>query len=148
MNEVNYSVPLEQGAPFVERLTDPAGGANLLFVIPNHLRIQLESIRLTFATDATAVTRRFNIRFFDATGIITQKEWTVSQAATLTRFYHAVPQDVIDSTLVGNNLYGPLGYNGVMLPNQRLEITFNTIQAGDAITDAILSGKRWVERNV
>jgi len=147
MQPPSYSVPLEQGAPFVLRPANPAAGASLTIPVPAHARWRFEHVRFTLATAVGGAVRTPTFRANDATGVFAQLEPNGTQAASLTRTWHFMAQESFIIFTSGANIYTPMPPRFVLLPGMDLQILIQTIQAGDQISDVLTYGRQWAERS-
>jgi len=148
MQNPNYSVPLEQGAPFVLRPADPGAGNDLAILVPNHVRWLIHYLTFTLTTAVGGAVRRPTFRVDDVTGNFISFEANATQAAAIARVWAFTPQPAPTGTTIGGNLYASMPENILLLPNMTLTMLIQTIAAGDTITNARLYGRRWIERSV
>lgn len=148
MGSNNYSVPLEQGAPFVLRPADPIAGASLPILVPNHLRWEFHYIRFLLANDGNAAVRRVTFRVDDPAGNFITWDTDITLAASLTFLYILVPGASNAITTIDGNRFGFFPENILLLPNMTLTILIQNIQAGDQISGILLYGRQWAERSV
>ncbi len=143
-----YSVPIEQGAPFVLDVANPSAGADLTQLVPNHVRWEFHTMRFTFTTDANTANRRVTYQLDDTTGTFVSYEMGGEQTDTLARTYFLTPSDLQTLNTIGGNLYGFFPRNLLLLPGMTFRILIQNIQVGDQIADFRAYGRRWVERSV
>ncbi len=144
----NYSVPIEQGGPFVLRPADPGAGASLSQLTVGHFRWEFHLLAFTLTTDANAANRRVTIQLSDVTGTFMSWDLNAQQTASLVREYWLQPGEGNAVTGIDGNLYGFYPRNLLLKPDVTLKILIQNIQVGDEITSAFFTGRRWVERSV
>jgi len=132
-----------QWQPGYDLISDPAAGADLSHQLSGYEMFEIESVRLTLATDATVATRSVTLAFDFGSGVteVAKVLSNYSQGASLTRTYHFVKGYAYDAVIIGNDVMA--FFPGVVLPgNGRIRTEVNNLQAGDQISNAIIAGRR------
>ncbi len=148
MGSNNYSVPLEQGAPFVLRAPNPDVGASFSILVPNHVRWQLLYVQFQLITNPAGGVRRINFELDDATGPFLLWQQDSTQMASTGILYHFVPGDGNGVTSIGSSKYGVFPRNLILLPNTTISFTVDAINPADTLSAIVIHARRWAERSV
>ena len=148
MGSNNYSVPLEQGAPFVLRPADPIVGASFSILVPNHVRWELLYVQFQLITAPAGGARMVIFQLDDATGAFLIWEQNATQAASMGLSYHFVPGDGNAAATIGQRRYGVFPRNLILLPNTTIHFAIDAINPSDVVSNVFIHARRWAERNV
>ena len=122
-------------------VTDPAAGAGITYTIPTNRVIHLEAIHFKLVTDANAASRQ--VQLIIDTGSSSLFIWrrfcSVTQAASLTRYYNAGFGETADAEVSDNITmpYPPLSLIG----GWRMLLTISNIQVGDQVSGFKVKGR-------
>ena len=127
-------------------ITAPGAGNNLSFPAPGNCRILPVSLIFVLTTDANGANRTVRIEYDDGTNLFYRTANSYVQTASLVRQYCFGSGSMPPFTEATNDQrYGSLSPHVFLLANDTIETDITNIQAGDAITDAVLTYLRWVD---
>lgn len=123
--------------------TNPAAGTEIVEAVPADKVWVLKNMLFTFATDATAITRRVKVIVDDGTdaNIAFRLDCSQSQLASLTYNYNFVSGGHFNNSLAGAVVLASLPSECIMLGGWRVRTSTDSIQAADDFTSA---PKLWV----
>lgn len=143
----NYSVPLEQGEPFIVHVANPAVATNWFYLLANGYRYKLLSCMFRLVTDANVANRVVGLNI-NLAGVIHSEYY---RAANVTA---GLTIDCTFAVGIGTP-YGPFDtFLAVPLPDPMplqpqfiIESDVKYMQVGDQISDIYLYFARWVEQS-
>lgn len=138
------TIPSDLGALFSQPVANPGAGNPLDIIAPGGEEWRLHSIRVVFTTDATVVNRQVFLQWYNGITFGAQIWHNVNQAASLARTYHFIDwfTGVPFTTL--SHFILPMGNGSLIDGIEYLRISADNLQAGDAFTDIVVNGERWL----
>jgi len=118
----------------LERLSNPAAGAEFAFVAPGQGIWRVYSIRFTVATSAIVANRTVAVVIDDGNVEGYRASAPASQAANLTVRYCAAAGVPPGGTAAGGLTIPLPHYGAVLLPGWRLAVDVDAIDAGDQLS--------------
>lgn len=122
----------------------PIGGDDLLIPVPGGRIWEVMALAFTVTNDSTVATRRVNLRYMALGRILWEGMANSGQTASQV-FRYNFAQGTERVTVQQSNVAIPLPQRIHLLPGTTILTEIITFQAGDSITEVMLSVKEYIE---
>lgn len=131
-----------QGASFLATPVDPVAGANINYVIPNGLKVQITTIYCRLITDATAANRHVALRLTNGTNTFLESDSKTRQSASQTHLYTfgQFGEQISYNTTIQKTSSPSV----VLEPGDEIDVLAYDKQAGDQFSKIAIQGKSWM----
>jgi hypothetical protein len=139
--------PYEIGnfSPEDDAQTNPAAGANVIYILDANIRVQITGVRLTLTTDANVANRRVMIYGYIGGAIHYLTGAPVVQVASTARTYNFLTGiQGLDAGADASQIFCPLPNDFFLIGGNSVRSLINNIQATDQISGTIISFKQWI----
>lgn len=131
-----------QGASFLAIVEDPAAGANINYVIPNGLKVQITTIYCRFDTDANAANRYVALRLTNGTNTFLESVSRTRQSASQTHWYTF--GQFGEGNTYKTSIQKTSSPSVVLEPGDEIDVLAYDKQAGDQFSRIAIQGKSWM----